>query len=90
MKKVMAVIAVVVAVAFLGVTLAEANQCPTLIKQLKDASAKEKDPKKKAEIDKLTAEAQGLHDKGQHADSVKKAQDAATVAGIKLQMKEMK
>ncbi len=87
MKKVMAVFAVVVAIAFLGVTLAEAGQCPTLIKQLKDASAKEKDPKKKAEVEKLTAEAQKLHDGGKHADSVKKADEAAKVAGIKLEKK---
>jgi len=88
MKKVMAVFAVVVAIAFLGVTLAEAGQCPTLIKQLKDA--KVTDAKKKAEVDKLTAESQKLHDEGKHADSVKKAQEAAKVAGITLKMKEMK
>ncbi|MGH7312660.1 MAG: hypothetical protein ACREJV_05765 [Candidatus Rokuibacteriota bacterium] len=87
MKKVMAVFAVVVAIAFLGVTLAEASQCPLLIKQLKDASAKEKDPKKKAEVEKLTAEAQKLHDTGKHADSVKKADEAAKVAGVTLQKK---
>jgi len=88
MKKVMAVFAVVVAVAFLGAIVAEASQCPLLIKQLKDASAKEKDPKKKAEVEKLTAEAQKLHDDGKHAESEKKAGDAAKVAGIKLEMKK--
>jgi hypothetical protein len=87
MKKVMAVFAVVVAIAFLGVTLAEANQCPLLIKQLKDASAKIPDAKKKAEVDKLIAEAQKLHDTGKHADSVKKADEAAKVAGVKLEKK---
>jgi hypothetical protein len=88
MKKVMAVFAVIVAIAFLGATVADAGQCPLLIKQLKDASAKEKDPKKKAEVDKLTAEAQKLHDDGKHSESEKKAADAAKVAGIKLEMKK--
>ncbi|HSF05428.1 MAG TPA: hypothetical protein VLG10_06505 [Methylomirabilota bacterium] len=87
MKKVMAVFAVVVAIAFLGVTLAEASQCPLLIKQLKDASGKITDAKKKAEVDKLIAEAQKLHDTGKHADSVKKADEAAKVAGVKLEKK---
>jgi hypothetical protein len=89
MKKVMAVFAVIVAIAFLGATVADAGQCPLLIKQLKDASAKEKDPKKKAQVEKLTAEAQKLHDEGKHADSEKKAAEAAKVAGIKLEMKKM-
>jgi hypothetical protein len=87
MKKMLAVFAVVVASAFLGGTVAEASQCPTLIKQLRDAAAKEKDPKKKATIQKLTAEAQKLHDTGKHADSVKKADEAAKAAGIMLQKK---
>jgi predicted Holliday junction resolvase-like endonuclease len=81
MKKVMAVFAVVVAIAFLGVTLAEASQCPLLIKQLKDASAKMTDAKKKAEVDKLIAEAQKLHDTGKHKESLAKANEA--VADLK-------
>lgn len=89
MKKVMAVFAVIVAIAFLGATIADAGQCPLLIKQLKDASAKEKDPKKKAQVEKLTAEAQKLHDEGKHADSEKKAAEAAKAGGITLQMKKM-
>jgi hypothetical protein len=89
MKKLMAVFAVVVAIAFVGATVADAGQCPLLIKQLKDASAKEKDPKKKAQVEKLTADAQKLHDDGKHDDSVKKAQEAAKAAGITLQMKKM-
>ena len=87
MRKLMAVLAVVVAIAFLGVTLAEANQCPLLIKQLKDASAKITDTKKKTEVDKLIAEVQKLHDTGKHADSVKIADEAAKVAGVKLEKK---
>jgi predicted Holliday junction resolvase-like endonuclease len=87
MKKVIAMVAVVVAVAFLGVTLAEASQCPLLIKQLKEASAKMTDAKKKAEVDKLIAEAQKLHDTGKHKESVEKADQAAKVAGVMLQKK---
>jgi hypothetical protein len=89
MKKLMAVIAMVVAVAFVGTTLAEAGQCPLLIKQLKDGSAKMTDAKKKAEVDKMIADAQKLHEQGKHADSVKKCEDAAKVAGVKLEKKKM-
>jgi hypothetical protein len=83
----MAAIAVVVALAF-GASLVEANQCPLLIKQLKDGVAKVTDSKKKAQAEKLIAEAQKLHDTGKHADSVKKCEEAAKVAGIKLEMKK--
>jgi len=87
MKKVMAVVAMIVAVAFVA-TVVEANQCPLLIKQLKDGTAKISDAKKKAEVEKMIAEAQKLHDEGKHADSVKKCEEAAKVAGIKLEMKK--
>jgi hypothetical protein len=87
MKKLMAVIAVVVALAF-GASLVEASQCPLLIKQLKEGVAKVSDSKKKAQAEKLIAEAQKLHDEGKHADSVKKCEDAAKVAGVKLEMKK--
>lgn len=87
MKKLMAVIALVVAVAFVGVTLVEAGQCPLLIKQLKEGVAKVSDSKKKADVEKMIAEAQKLHDTGKHAESVKKAEEAAKVAGIKLEKK---
>lgn len=86
MKKLMAVVAMAVAVAF-GASLAEANQCPLLIKQLKEGTAKVSDSKKKAEVEKMIAEAQKLHDTGKHADAVKKAEEAAKVAGIKLEKK---
>ena len=88
MKKLMAVIAVAAAVAF-GVSLVEAGQCPLLIKQLKGGVAKVSDSKKKADVEKMIAEAQKLHDDGKHADSVKKAEEAAKAAGIKLEMKKM-
>ncbi len=87
MKKVMAVIAMVVAVAFV-VTVVEANQCPLLIKQLKEGVAKVSDAKVKADVEKMIAEAQKLHDEGKHADSVKKCEEAAKLAGIKLEMKK--
>jgi hypothetical protein len=89
MKKVMAVIALVVAVAFVGVTLVEAAQCPLLIKQLKDGVAKVSDSKKKADVEKMIAEAEKLHADGKHAESVKKAEEAAKLGGIKLEMKKM-
>jgi predicted Holliday junction resolvase-like endonuclease len=89
MKKVMAVIALVVAVAFVGVTLVEAAQCPLLIKQLKDGVAKVSDTKKKADVEKMIAEAEKLHADGKHAESVKKAEEAAKLGGIKLEMKKM-
>jgi hypothetical protein len=88
MKKVMAVFAIVAAVAFVGVTLAEAQQqCPAMIKQVKDGVAKVTDAKKKAEADKLLAEAQKLNDTGKAADCVKKAEEAAKVAGVKVEKK---
>ena len=88
MKRLMAVVAVVVAIAFVGVTLAEAGQCPLLIKQLKEGVAKVSDTKTKASVDKMIAEAEKLHADGKHAESVKKCEEAAKAAGIKLEMKK--
>lgn len=85
MRTLMVVLAVVVAVAVAGVSLVEANQCPLLIKQLKDGVAKVADAKTRTEVEQLIAEAQKLHDQGRHADSVKKAEEAAKAAGITLQ-----
>jgi hypothetical protein len=87
MKKFMALVAVVVAFAF--VSVASASECPLLIKQLKDGVAKVSDSKKKADVEKMIAEAQKLHDTGKHAESVKKADEAAKAAGIKLEHKKM-
>jgi hypothetical protein len=89
MKRMMAIIAMVVAVAFVGATIVEANQCPLLIKQLKEGVVKVSDPKKKADVEKMIAEAEKLHAEGKHAESVKKCEEAAKVAGIKLEMKKM-
>ena len=89
MKKVIVLIAVVVAVAFLGVGLTEAQQCSAMMKQVKDGAAKMTDAKKKAEVDKLLAEAQKLEDTGKPADCVKKSEEAAKTAGVKLEKKKM-
>lgn len=67
---------------------AVANQCPLLIKQLNETVGKMKadDPKAKQGA-ALIAEAQKLHDAGQHAESVAKAEEAAKVLGVKLEKK---
>jgi len=72
----------------LMVTPAMANQCPLLIKQLSEAAQKMKadDPKVKQGTALMT-EAQKLHDAGQHAASVAKAEEAAKVLGVKLEKK---
>ena len=64
-----------------------ANQCPLLIKQVMDATAgKTDDASKKAVA--LANEAKSLHEAGKHADSVKKAQDAAAAINLQLKMKQ--
>lgn len=87
MKTFVALAALGAALAF-GSGAASASECPMLIKQLNDGIAKVSDPKKAEEAKKLVAEAQKLHDSGKHADSVKKADEAAKVAGITLQHKK--
>jgi hypothetical protein len=61
-----------------------ASNCPLLIKQGKEAAAKMKadDPKVKQALAKLD-EAQKLHDAGKHADSVKTANEALAMLGVK-------
>ncbi len=82
MKKLIAVTAIVAGLAFTGVAMA--STCPVLIKQGKEAAAKMKadDPKVKEANAKL-AEAQKLHDAGKHADSVKTANEALALLGVK-------
>jgi len=72
----------------LMVSPAMANQCPLLIKQLSEAAGKMKadDPQVKRGA-ALIAEAQTLHDAGQHAEAVAKAEEAAKVLGVKLEKK---
>ena len=63
-----------------------ANQCPTLIKQVMDATAgKTDDASKKANA--LAAEAKALHDAGKHAESVAKADEAAAAINLTLKKK---
>ena len=83
MKKLMAVTAVTVALAFTAGG-AFASGCPKVIKEGRDAAAKMKmdDPKVKAAVAKLD-EAQKLHDGGKHADSLKLANEAAADLGVK-------
>ena len=83
MKKLMAVTAVAVALAFTAGG-AFASGCPKVIKEGRDAAAKMKmdDPKVKASVAKLD-EAQKLHDGGKHADSLKLANEAAADLGVK-------
>jgi len=83
MKKLMAVTAVAVALAFTAGG-AFASTCPKVIKEARDAAAKMKmdDPKVKAAVTKLD-EAQKLHDGGKHADSLKLANEAAADLGVK-------
>lgn len=67
----------------LGAGTALAFQCPTLIKQGRDAAAKmdAKDPKVKNALARL-AKAEGLHKDGRHADSVKEANEALGMLGV--------
>ena len=79
MKKLMAVIAVVVAFAFGATLVAGAEQCPLLIKELKERVAKLSDHNyKKERAQRLIAEAQKLHDEGKPADCVQKCEEAAS------------
>ncbi len=83
MKKLMTATAVVAALS-LSAGTALAFQCPTLIKQGREAAAKmdAKDAKVKDALAKLD-KAEGLHKEGKHADSVKEANDALGMLGVK-------
>src|SRR4030095_8182424 len=76
MRKLMAVTAVTVVLAFTAGG-AFASSCPKVIKEGREAAAKMKadDPKAKAAVAKLD-EAQKLHDGGKHAESLKLASEA--------------
>jgi hypothetical protein len=83
MKKLLMALALVLTTA----GAAFANQCPLLMKQISDATAgKTDDASKKANA--LAAEAKALHESGKHADSVKKAQEAAAAIKLELKMKQ--
>jgi len=83
MKKLMTLGAAIAIVAIAG-SPAYAFKCPTMIKEGKEAAAKMKadDPKVKTATAKLD-EAQKLHGEGKHADSVKAAEEAHAMLGIK-------
>ena len=63
-----------------------ANQCPLLIKQINDAAGNRLDTAGNT-AKALAAEADALHKAGKHADSVKKAEEAAKAIGLPLKMK---
>jgi hypothetical protein len=83
MMKTLMVLAVAVSLA-LSTGVAFASSCPKVIKEGRDAAAKMKadDPKVKQATAKLD-EAQKLHDAGKHADSLKTANDALALLGVK-------
>jgi len=61
-----------------------ASNCPIVIKQGRDAAAKMNagDPKVKEAVAKLD-EAQKLHDGGKHTESLKTANEALDILGVK-------
>ena len=63
-----------------------ASQCPLLIKQIADATGNRLDAAANS-AKALSAEADALHKAGKHAESVKKAQEAAQAIGLQLKMK---
>jgi hypothetical protein len=80
------VVAVVALVLLAGPAMA--GQCPLLLKQLNEAVDKMKaDDAKVKQAKPLIAEAQKLHDGGNHADSVKKCDEAAKALGVELKKK---
>ena len=85
MKKLVTVCAAVAALVVLAGGPAYAFKCPTMIKAGKEAAAKMKadDPKVKSATAKLD-EAQKLHSEGKHADSVKVADEALALLGVKM------
>jgi len=84
MKKLTA--AVVAAALVLGAGAAYASQCPKLIKQGREAAAKmdANDAKVKGALAKL-GEAEALHKQGQHAESVKAANEGLQALGVATQ-----
>jgi hypothetical protein len=84
MKKLVTAGAAIAAIVALAGSPAYAFKCPTMIKEGREAAAKMKadDPKVKSATAKLD-EAQKLHSEGKHADSVKTAEEAHTMLGIK-------
>jgi hypothetical protein len=84
MKKLLSVAALGSVIAF-GALVVEANQCPLLVKQLREA--KIDDASKAAQVKALTDECEQLHQSGKHAESVAKCDEAAKAGGIQLKKK---
>jgi hypothetical protein len=82
MKTLFATMALAAALAAAGPSIA--SNCPVAIKQGRDAAAKmnASDPKVKQALAKLD-EAQKLHDGGKHSESLKTANDALDILGVK-------
>ncbi len=80
------VIVVLIIVGFVA-TAALANQCPLLIKQIMDATSGKTDPASQKAI-ALANEASALHEAGRHAESIKKAEDAAAPINLRLKMRK--
>lgn len=80
---------IALALAVVGITAgpALAGQCPALIAQIQAQTGNRLDDGA-YKAKQLAAEAETLHKAGKHADSVKKAEEAAQAAGITLQMKK--
>jgi hypothetical protein len=83
MKKLIAMTAFVAGLSF-AAGPALASNCPVVIKQGREAAAKLKadDPKVKQAVTKLD-EAQKLHDSGKHSESLKTADEALVLLGVK-------
>jgi hypothetical protein len=77
----------VLTVVGLLVAPALANQCPLLIKQIMDATEGQDGPGL-AEGAALANEARALHEAGKHAESIRKAEDAAAAISLKLKIKK--
>ena len=81
----------VIAIAVLALLAAPAmaNQCPLLIKQINDAVDNRLAAADTAgtTAKKLATEAEALHKEGKHAEAIQKAEEAAKVIRLKLQMK---
>ena len=81
-------IALIAALTF-AATAAFAHNCPNEMKAIDAALPKAKlDAQQTAEVKQLRADGEKLHKDGKHAESVKKADEAAKVAGITLQHKK--
>ncbi|MBI3015743.1 MAG: hypothetical protein HYY65_11960 [Candidatus Tectomicrobia bacterium] len=67
-----------------AVSTAMAFQCPGLIRQAREALGKSALAKAdKDSIEKMVAEAQDLHGKGQHQASIDKVNEALKMLGVK-------